>query len=410
MPVFDVLRAWFSAHRRDVWLALAAAVLLLIVLLTVGKLREIACRRQLVRAGFPDSYAVLLAPVQADHPNWRFVPLKVSDLSWDAIVDKECTPAWNLMAYTSSASYGDANYRPYYAKNAKAYDSGGWYQASREAVAFFMDPRNFLDEAGVFMFESLEYNAAAHTREAVERALERSFMGGTNYDGGSRRFSELLLDVGRELKVSPVFLAARLAIEQGSGTVQGLGVIGDSLVSLSTNSADRIGNAQVWGNVYRRDGAKTKAVVSKGAAAYNGVYNLFNIGACGLGLFEIRYNAWREATSDEVCRRYCGPWTSQERAIRGGATKVKERYLDTLRHTRYFQKFSVLPAAGSFRWKQYMQNIAAPLSEARNTFRAYDAADQLDAPHRFLIPLYADMPSEPAPDPAAGRSVYSPVR
>ena len=57
-----------------------------------------------------------------------------------------------------------------------------------------------------------------------------------------------------------------------------------------------------------------------------------------------------------------------------------------------------------------MQNIAAPLIESRVTSRAYRTTDRLDAPHRFLIPVYRDMPSAPSPDPAGGNSVFSPTR
>ena len=414
-PTPGGLNAWLREHLRDVCLAVAAVVLAVVTFFAIGKMREMACRQDLVQAGFPDSYAMRLAPLQVAHPDWRFVPLKIADMTWKAVVDKECAAGWNLVPYSTWAPdewlrYGVTNYTPYFAENAKAYDSGAWYQASREAIAYFMDPRNFLNEADVFMFESLEYDAASQTLEAVERALEKSFMGGANYDGGSRRFAELILEVGRELKVSPVFLAARLAIEQGAGTVQGLGKIGDSLVELYTNGVGKVGNSTVWGKTFAKDGRRTQAVVRKGAAAYNGVYNLFNSGACGSGIFEIRYNAWREATSDEVRRKYHGPWTSQERAIRGGAKKIKERYVDTHRYTRYFQKFSVVPAAGEFRWKQYMQNIAAPLKESRNTRNSAAAADTLDAPRRFVIPIYSDLPGEPSPDPANGRSTLSPCR
>ena len=404
---------WLVRHRRDLCLGLVGAVLLLAILFAVRTMREIACRQELIREGFPDSYAACLAPLKADHSNWKFVPLKVDDLSWRQIVERECAPAMNLVPYSTWAPddwirYGVTNYTPYFAANAKAYDSGTWYQASREAIAYFMDPRNFFGEGNVFMFESLEYNSGAHTREAVERALENSFMSRANYDGGSRTFADLILEVGRETGTSPVFLAARLAIEQGAGTVQGLGRIGDSLIELSTNETGRVGNKQVWGQVFTHNGKRTRAVVAKGAAHYNGYYNLFNSGAGGNGLFEIRYNAWREATGDEVCRKYHGPWTSQEKALRGGALKIRERYIDTHRYTRYFQKFSVVPAAGESRWKQYMQNITAPLKESRNTRNAYDAAGTLDAPYRFVIPIYRDMPARPCPDPAKGRSTLSP--
>ena len=374
-----------------------------------------AFRRDLAGRGFPSDYVARLVELQWEHPRWKFRPLPVRDLPWRAIVEKECAPSWNLVVYAMWApdewnALREANYTPYYAKGAKAYDSGAWYQASREAIAYFMDPRNFLNERDVFQFETLGFDADAQTPEAVERTFANTFMANANYDGGDRKFSELVFDVGRRLGVNPVFLAGRLASEQGNGSAQAFGTIGDALTAYYTNMADRVGNAVVWGKRFTRGNAATTKVMAKGRAAYNGFYNFFNFRAYGLGLFEIKYNAWVEATAQETREKYLGPWNTQARAIEGGSLKVKERYIDTCRHTRYLQKFSVLAEAGAFRWKQYMQNIAAPLAESRKTFKAYDAAGTLDAPYGFLIPVYAEMPDAVSPDPALGKSVYSPGR
>ena len=368
-------------------------------------------RRNLTARGFPGSYVERLVELQWDHSDWVFEPLKVADLSWSAIIEKECTPSWNLVVYANWApdewnALKEKNYTPYYAKDAKAYDSGAWYQASRETIAYFMDPRNFLNEREIFMFETLGFDAASQTKEAVETTLATTFMANRCYDGGTKKFSDLVLEVGRRFGVSPVFLAGRLASEQGSGSPQAFGTIGDALASYYTNETDRVGNAVIWGKRFTRGNAATAKVMAKGRAAYNGFYNFFNFRAYGLGLFEIKYNAWVEATAEETRQKYLGPWNTQARAIEGGSLKIKERYIDTHRHTRYLQKFSVLPEAGDFRWKQYMQNIAAPLVEARNASKAYAAADALDAPYRFLIPVYRDMPQAPSPDPADGKSVY----
>ena len=390
--------------------AVAAFAVLIAVVNGVAKARY---REKMVAAGFPTDYAELLVELHADHPKWTFEPLHVRDIPWDKVVARECSPSWNLVARSSWAPepwtfLGATNYTPYYAANAKAYDSGAWLQASREAIAYFMDPRNFLNDTDVFMFETIRFNSRTHTCETVERTLAKTFMARARHDGGKETFSELLVRLGRRIGISPVFLAGRLASEQGAGTVQARGTIGDSLVALHSNKADRVGGAMVWGQVYTRDAPATAAVVAKGAAFYNGHYNFFNVGATGLGLFEIRYNAWREATSKETCARYRGPWTSQERAIEGGAMLLQERYVATCRHTRYLQKFSVAREAGESRWKQYMQNIAAPLLEARNVRAAYEAGGSLDAPFHFVIPVYVGMPASPSPDPAAGRSAYSP--
>ena len=374
-----------------------------------------AYRRDLAAKGFPAGYVEPLAVLQFDRPKWSFELMPVADMSWDEIVEKEMTPSWNLVVFADFApdewnTLREKNYTPYYAKGAKAYDSGAWYQASRETVAYFMDPRNWLNERDIFMFETLEFDAAAQTPDAVAQTLAKTFMAKAKADGGDRTFADLVYETGRRLGVSPVFIAGRLASEQGNGSAQAFGTIGDALFAYATNRTGKVGNADVWGQRFTKDGKATQEVLAKGRAAYNGFYNFFNFRAYGRGTFEIKYNAWVEATAQETCEKYLGPWNTQARAIEGGAMKIKERYIDTHRHTRYFQKFSVLRDAGEFRWKQYMQNIAAPLVEARNTAKAYDAADTLDAPYRFLIPVYKKMPKKPCPDPAGGKSVYSPLR
>ena len=406
------MRYKLRLRLRPLPTAIAAVALLLAIGPCIARARY---RAKMISAGFPPAYAELLAELHSDHPKWIFQPLYITDIPWEHIVARECTPSWNLVAKSTWApepwtKLGAANYTPYYAENAKAYDSGAWLQASKAAIAYFMDPRNFLNESDIFMFETLEFDERSQTREIVEHTLAKTFMAKSCYDGGNRSFSELLVDIGRRLGISPVFLAGRLASEQGAGTVQAQGRIGDSLVALHTNKADRVGGAMVWGKTYTRDAPATAAVVAKGAAHYNGYYNFFNIGAYGLGLFEIRYNAWREATSEETRKKYLGPWKTQARAIEGGAKLIRERYVASCRHTRYLQKFSVAKEAGEFRWKQYMQNIAAPLVEARNAARVYKEAGDIDTPFRLVIPVYVGLPAEPSPDPANGRSVYSSTR
>ena len=402
--------------KRKIEIGVAAAIAVVAVCWIVWSIYRShkieGFRRDLVGKGFPDGYAQRLAELKFDHRAWIFEPVGITDLSWDKIIEKELTPSWNLVVYADWApdewnALKEKNYTPYYAKDAKAYDSGSWYQASPETIAYFMDPRNWLNEREIFMFETLQFDANAQTLEAVERTLSKTFMAKRTCGGAPGTFAELLMDIGRRLQVSPVFLAGRMASEQGLGAPQSLGTIGNYLVGLSTNKSDKIGDADVWGKRFTRDGEATKKVLEKGAAAYNGYYNFFNFRAYGLGVFEIKYNAWVEATADETRAKYLGPWDTQAKAIEGGSMKIKERYIDTHRHTRYFQKFSVLPAAKDFRWKQYMQNIAAPLVEARNAAKAYAAADTLEAPYRFLIPIYVAMPRTASPDPARGKSIYS---
>ena len=54
-----------------------------------------------------------------------------------------------------------------------------------------------------------------------------------------------------------------------------------------------------------------------------------------------------------------------------------------------------------------MQNVAGALSEGRSLFRAFEAADCLDAPLQFRIPVYRQLPEQPCADPAMGECAYT---
>ena len=51
-------------------------------------------------------------------------------------------------------------------------DASTWVTASRPAVAYYVDPRNFLIDEYIFSFEALNYNAAYHNVSGVENILK----------------------------------------------------------------------------------------------------------------------------------------------------------------------------------------------------------------------------------------------
>ena len=82
----------------------------------------------------------------------------------------------------------------------------------------------------------------------------------------------------------------------------------------------------------------------------------------------------------------------------GGAKKLADKFLKRGQDTFYFQKFNVDSSSNRLFWGQYMQNILAPQSEARNTVKAYKNAGGLDNEFVFVIPVFSDMPaSNPYP-------------
>lgn len=363
-------------------------------------------KQQLLDAGFPESYAVRLEALHEKHPNWIFVPVMITDLkstyTFSYCVNKENSPAErNLVTVSTWApspwtSLKGSNYTPYYdTDNTTLYDSG-WRKASIEAIRYFMDPRNFLNDVDIFMFETLEFNAATQTVDRVEAALSGSFMGdGAKCDNG-KTYAQYIWEVGKENNISPIFLASRLKQEQGVGTSPLVnGTLGTKLLEYYTNKPDTDGSSPVWGTVKKTDTFTESELLS-----YNGYYNFFNIGASGTGRFAIYLNGAKEAKS--------AGWNTKAKAIAGGAKKVAETYIGDYQETLYTQKFNVNPLSSRNFWGQYMQNISAPLTEGRNTRKTYNSEGILDEAFQFNIPVYGGMSDTPYADPANSISYYSP--
>ena len=121
---------------------------------------------------------------------------------------------------------------------------------------------------------------------------------------------------------------------------------------------------------------------------------------------EIR--AYMEQLLDAAQEALAEGWTTKTAAVCGGIRKVHEKYIGNFQHTPYFQKFNVHPGSSSNFWGQYMQDLSGALIGGRRAYGDYQETGNLEAAHRFVIPVYGQMPQNPCPDPANGLSYYSP--
>lgn len=346
-------------------------------------------KNELLALGFPESYVPMLAALHEKHPKWNFIPMNVTELdsrfTWEYVIAQMMSyPARNLVVKATWApspftSLGDANYSPYRDNDGETYDSGTWYAATEDAVRYFMDPRNFLNDTDCFMFLDWQYNDTGVTAEQVETVLGTSYFANKiipNLDGKTT-YAEYILQTGEELGVDPLFLAARLAQENGTGDspmVQG--TTGDYL----------------------------------GIPEYNGLYNLYNINAGGDGYTAIYTNGMTEAVigTPSMAAKWGGSpsWDTHWKSIYGGAYKIRENFVLNYKNTLYLQKFNVNPnAANTF--SGYMQNIAAPLTEGRSFRAAVYNSNTLDGAYNFYIPVYDGMPTLPKEDPGGNAVYYS---
>ena len=358
--------------------------------------------KQLEADGFPRDYAEKLAVLQMRYPLWRFKPLLISKMekryTWEYVLymQTDKVPSRSLVA-------SNERFRFYFHKTDKKSYDANCRRASKEAVAYFMDPRNFLNERDIFQFLDLSYNENI-TEQTVQAALRGTFMErGVLED--NRSYAQWLIFLGRTFKVNPLFLAARLRQEQGiKGTPLVSGKCGDVLVECYIqNRRGKAAGAIGWWGYFKK--------ISE-LKQYNGLYNFFNIAASGDGKYNIYLNGMQEAQkgSPELNKLFANDprWNLKWKALYGGTAKLAKRYVENYQNTAYLQKWNVDCRSRSEKghsrnfWGQYMQSISAAFSESKTTYNALKKIGLLDTNHTFLIPVYDKMPPKKSPDPAGG--------
>ncbi len=338
---------------------------------TPAPLTDEEFKKKLENEGFPESYIEPLMRLHAQYPNWEFKAF-ITGLKWDTVINKESVVGLNLLSNNKSYDWKSTEKGAYDWTTDKyiPYDGSTWVTASKKAVKYYMDPRNFLDERGIFMFELLEYISSTQSQEGVEKILKNTPMYNTkfsypNSDGNdvSIKYSKAFIKAAETSKVSPYHLASRVKQEV---------VIGPELMSSS---------------------------VSGKVKGYEGIYNFYNIGAYNSteagGAIA---NGLKWASSGDTYNR---PWDNIYKSIVGGAQYIGKNYINVGQNTLYLEKFNV--TAKNRYEHQYMANVEAPNSEATKTVSAYGVIDS-DMSITFSIPVYEDMPESPCEVPSGGKN------
>ena len=301
------------------------------------------CENELKNLNFPASYWEGLCSLKALHPKWSFVPIQTG-LDWKYVIEKESTCGKSLLQTTNS-EYIDSTCNKGY---------GSWEAASKKAVSYYMDPRNFFTEKYIFQFEYLKYSTSlsdAYISSSNSMLASASFFKYHNNLGNN--MGSIINTAGKETNVNPVFLSARMLQELGTS---------DTLYNL-----------------------------------YSGVYTGYD------GLYKGYYNFYNMGVTDSCATTsgtsYCGlsyaykkGWNSPLNAIKGGSELLANSYISVGQYNTYLQKFNVVPTKISNLFlHQYMTNIKAPSGESSSTYNTYKKLGLLDNNYEFHIPVYTNM-------------------
>lgn len=304
---------------------------------------------------FPSSYMPYINALKEKHPNWVFKAVHTG-LDWNTVLSHESYEVNEGISLVEDI-YGAEWKRD----GQNYYQDGNYVTASKQAVAYVVDPRNFINENGIFQFEVLSYNGATQSVNAVQSVLAATPMGGqykdkyksygTWHDLGTT-YAELIHSISEDVGINPVHIASRIRQENSGNIINGSLINGDY-----------------------------------------GVYNFFNIGAYDANGQSAVTNGLNYAR-DQV-------WTSVSAALRGGIEYIYSKYIKWGQDTIYFERFDV-NNPGTAQWllgTGYMTNIFGPKGEALITYNAYNSYNMIDSPFEFHIPVYENMPEEVASMP-----------
>lgn len=305
---------------------------------------------KLTAQDFPESYKNGLRKLHAAHPTWEFKS-QIVGINWEDVIKKELSRVSNNLVHKSQPDSWKSREPEAFDKdgNYKVFDSGGYVAASRGIVEYFMDPRNFLDENGIFQFLEHSYDGQTQTVDGLKKMVAGTFLANKFPEEGYDTYSDALIYAGKQAGVNPYVLASMILVEQGSDG---------------------------------RGGS-----ISGTVKGFEGYYNFFNVRAYASGGYDAVQYGLIYAKSQG--------WDTRIKSILGGATHYAQSYVHNNQNTLYLKKFNVMNGLSNVATHQYMTYVKGAYNEASN-LKQGDIGNSVIT---FYIPVYREMPARACPMP-----------
>ena len=312
---------------------------------TDNETAQTECEKTLSNAGIPSSYWGGLCSLKEKHPTWNFQAIKIN-MDWSYAVERESECGRNYI-------YKDTYDKTFFDNTCTASSPGGYLAPSQTGVAYYMDPRNFFTEKYIFQFLDQSY----------DKTLQTSYPTGVETILKGTDFYKYHLNIGNNLKdiiiassidkASPIAIASKMRVELGTSTK--------------------------LENLY-------KGIFDGYDKMYLDYYNFFNFGVS---------DSCVESSGTTYCGlnyAYKSGWKGVENAIKGGINQFANSYILNGQYTGYLQKFNVAATkTSSLFTHQYMTNLAGAMTEAKESYNAYNENNLLGIDITFKIPVYNNM-------------------
>ena len=273
--------------------------------------------------------------------------------SWTQALNAETkSPGTNLVSPSAPVRYRSTAPGAYNSSTKTwAKFDGGWYPASKTVVAYYMDPRNFLNDNGIYQFMIHRYDSSHQNANTVAAVVKGTFMETRKPGGNYSNYASLINAVGKSSGVNPNVLAAMIVQEQG---VNG-----------------------------------TSPLISGTYSGYKGYYNFFNYGAYAT-------SSHNKIVNGLIYAKNHG-WNSVYNSIKGGADFYYSGYVSKKQDNYYLKKFNVNNGTSKLATHQYMTNVQGAASEGSLLRKSVGSSSSYSI--TFEIPVYTSMPASACPLP-----------
>lgn len=349
----------------------------------------------LTEQNFPESYKVGLRNLHAIYPKWKFYA-DHTNLDFNSAVKAQNGGVNNKYIHKDSdiswKLYEKGEY-DWSTGKWTGYDGDSWIKTTDQVVAYYLDPRNFLDTKNVFMFANESFNAEKEDLDFVKNAVKGTFMDAvlpeyvieTTQDAAVQTDTEEAENDNTETPPQPEPKTYAHAILEAA---QKSGVSTATIVAVIRQEQGTKGTGKLISGTYTSTKYPTELV---------GYYNFFNIGAYaddanGYPSAADRGLWWARGMKNGATT-YGRPWDTREKAIIGGALWYGGNYVSVGQNTIYYKNFNVYENTEyATHTHQYATNIEDSVGKGSIMAGAMDFLT--DSEIIFHIPVYKNMPEK----------------
>lgn len=341
-----------------------------------------AYQAYLSEQGFPKTYQPYLRALHAaSGGKWTFVAYKTG-LGWKKALEMESTLGVSLIHGNNDPAQRSTAPGAYDSSTGewKQYEPD-WYAASRQTVAYYLDPRSYLTDGTCIAFEQLSGGEGVTHAQLKKVLADCAWATDAIIDEFIRAGSKEELEKQKQIDLERLRSEGKT---DAANSLEKVTVTGVSPIYLAVKARSEIGTSSTQN--------ATGYPLSDGKK----YYNFFNIGAYGGS--NPNYNGILYAQSKG--------WDTSYKALLGGAWFIFRNYIEDGQDTLYLQRFNLTPQY-TYAY-QYATDITYAYQGGWSTYESYVKNGLANTALTFTVPILENMPAVTKLPTSAQEDEYQP--